>query len=157
MYSEEVLAKFWSRVEKTDTCWLWTGAKSTRGYGALRVNGKPKGTHRISLEIHLGRAIKKGLVVGHMPVICHNTTCVNPSHLKECTQSENLIDRQLDGTQPDMRAMNFSRPRLLSEEQIRSIRSDTRTQKVIATTYGISQALVSDIRLRNLYTYAAPS
>src|SRR5688500_17337954 len=25
-------ARFWRKVSKTDTCWLWTGAKTTWGY-----------------------------------------------------------------------------------------------------------------------------
>ena len=27
--------RFWSKVEKTDTCWLWTGATDQTGYGVL--------------------------------------------------------------------------------------------------------------------------
>lgn len=30
--------RFWLRVEKTDTCWLWTGLPDKDGYGVLRAH-----------------------------------------------------------------------------------------------------------------------
>ena len=30
-----VAERFWSKVEKTDTCWLWTGHRDRHGYGWL--------------------------------------------------------------------------------------------------------------------------
>ena len=25
--------RLWAKVNRTETCWLWTGGKSTKGYG----------------------------------------------------------------------------------------------------------------------------
>jgi hypothetical protein len=32
--------RFWSKVEKTKTCWLWTAGKDFDGYGQFSDKGK---------------------------------------------------------------------------------------------------------------------
>ena len=32
--------RFWAKVEKTEDCWLWKGAKRWDGYGLVVINGK---------------------------------------------------------------------------------------------------------------------
>lgn len=49
--SEKAQAKFWARVEKTDGCWNWTGAK-VKHYGVMRFEGKIHYVHRVSAAIH---------------------------------------------------------------------------------------------------------
>lgn len=78
-------ARFWSKVNKTEACWNWTGALTDRGYGSLRVSGRLRPAHVISYEI----ANKQGpgsLEVDHM---CHNRACVNPGHLRLVTKKQN--------------------------------------------------------------------
>lgn len=75
--------RFWSKVEKTDTCWLWTAAKTRAGYGMFwfgtRSDDKPKYlyVHRLSYEHHKG-PIPEGLMLDHL---CSTRNCVNPDHL----------------------------------------------------------------------------
>ncbi len=33
---------FWHRVQKTETCWLWTGHRDPRGYGVFFFQGKSR-------------------------------------------------------------------------------------------------------------------
>src|SRR5208337_565486 len=68
---------FWSRVEKTDICWLWKGAIHSNGLGVTSVNGSLVGTHRYSYELSNG-TIPNGMNVFHT---CTNRHCVNPAHL----------------------------------------------------------------------------
>lgn len=85
--------KFWPYVDKRgdDECWPWTGTVMGRGYGSLRPKKGENciGAHRFSWALHNGRWQKKGLVIMHS---CDNPLCVNPSHLSEATQSENIQD-----------------------------------------------------------------
>lgn len=80
--------RFWSKVEKTDYCWLWTTSK-VDGYGVFFLNGKLLGAHVVSHVWHIG-FVPKGLVVDHM---CHVRHCVNPGHLRLITRKQNGENR----------------------------------------------------------------
>ena len=85
--------RFWAKVEKTDWCWIWTGARSQFGYGNLTTNGKQENAHRVSWEIHFG-PIPDGMRVLHA---CDNPPCVRPFHLFLGTQKDNNRDRETKG------------------------------------------------------------
>ena len=88
--------KFWDKVNKTETCWLWTASVNNRGYGQFNTAklGK-KGmsyAHRVSYQLSVG-PIPEGLVLDHL---CRVIICVNPDHLEIVTQRENSL-RGLNG------------------------------------------------------------
>lgn len=84
--------RFWPKVDKTTTCWLWAGGITAAGYGALRSDdGSVLLTHRFSYELHVG-PIPDGLVIDHL---CRNKRCCNPTHLEAVTQGENVVRAQL--------------------------------------------------------------
>lgn len=78
--------RFWSKVDKTPTCWVWTGSPHSAGYGTILIDGQIKYAHRVSYEMAYGR-IPEGLEIDH---ICHNRPCVNPSHLRPVTRKQNM-------------------------------------------------------------------
>lgn len=88
-YKSKPLAdRFWPKVQKTETCWLWTGAKTQLGYGTIWIGGGSAGkgmAHRISWELVKG-PIPRGMHIDHL---CRNTSCVNPDHLEPVTVAEN--------------------------------------------------------------------
>ena len=75
--------KFWSQVEKTDGCWLWTGTLGRGGYGRW----KRIYVHRTSYEMLVG-PIPEGLSLDHL---CRVRNCVNPDHLEPVTHRENVL------------------------------------------------------------------
>lgn len=85
-------ARFWPKVSKDGPvfggapCWVWTGAKSNRGYGAIQYQGADVPAHRVSMILHGHDADWTRFVVDHR---CKNIACVNPAHLRICTQTEN--------------------------------------------------------------------
>jgi hypothetical protein len=88
--------RFWSQVDKSGDCWVWTGLKNNGGYGRIRVNGKQTTSHRYSYELHYG-SIPDGLLVCHDCPDGDNPACVNPAHLFLGTNLDNIRDRTQKG------------------------------------------------------------
>jgi hypothetical protein len=87
--------RFLRHVNKTDTCWLWTGTTSgsTARYGYFRVGPRqadPKvPAHRVAYELWVG-PIPTGDEIDHVADRgCTSKLCVNPAHLEPVTHAEN--------------------------------------------------------------------
>ena len=95
--------RFWSKVNKDGglpsvrqylgECWIWTGAKSSAGYGQIRISGVCHYVHRHVLTIS-DVEIPSGMQVDHL---CRNKACCNPKHLEVVTARVN-IRRAFDDT-----------------------------------------------------------
>lgn len=85
--TRDEVERFWRRVEKTETCWCWSGC-SQRGYGVFRCAGKTHKAHRVSYVINNG-PIPTGKVISHT---CANRICVRPKHLQAVTAVENMAN-----------------------------------------------------------------
>lgn len=81
-------ARFFVKVEKTAGCWLWTAAKTEKGYGVFSVRGKTFKAHRVSFELS-GKTIPHGLCLLHS---CDNPACVAPHHLRCGTRRDNNLE-----------------------------------------------------------------
>lgn len=80
--------RFWSKVEKTDTCWLWRGCVGGNGYGQFSVtHRKNVGAHRFAYELLVG-PIPEGLSLDHL---CRVIICVNSSHLEAVPIRINIL------------------------------------------------------------------
>lgn len=91
-------AIFWASVEKTESCWLWGGYRTSQGYGVVRkwANGRwlrAKMAHRVAWQLTNG-PIPDGLFACHH---CDNPPCCNPSHLFLGTAADNARDMIIKG------------------------------------------------------------
>ena len=86
-----VLARFWSKVEKTDGCWLWRGNLAS-GYGHFSLtHDKSVKAHRFSYEVAVGE-IPPGMTIDHVRARgCVSRACVNPQHLEAVTARTNTL------------------------------------------------------------------
>lgn len=136
--------RFWEKVTKTSTCWLWNGALLPNGYGqfgaqAIGMRGSAL-AHRVAYYL-ANKTLPPGLCVLHT---CDNRRCVNPSHLVLGTNQDNTDDMMQKGR--DRVKGERHKNHKLTETQVAAIKADSRFQRTIAKEYGVSQALVSALK-----------
>jgi hypothetical protein len=86
---ESDVIRFFSKVEKTDSCWIWKAKARCNGYGLFKINQRNIPAHRISYQIHNGD-FDFNLHVLHK---CDIRNCVNPDHLFLGTNKDNVDDK----------------------------------------------------------------
>lgn len=132
---KDLATRFWSKVEKTDGCWLWRGSTNPRsGYGMLGVieDGRKlhKYAHRKSWEMANG-SIPPGLFVCHH---CDVRNCVRPDHLFLGTHTDNMRDAASKGRlamKPELRGRaKWVTPQLA--EEVRMLTSQGLSERSIA-------------------------
>lgn len=133
--------RFESRFNKTDGCWIWEASKTWDGYGRFYFNHRQHLAHRVAYEIYKGK-IPDGLIICHK---CDTPSCVNPDHLFLGTHKDNAQDMISKGrkfiTEGETHPMHK-----LTWDKVKEIRQDTRTQKEIALTYGVSRSMIGMIK-----------
>lgn len=144
---DTLVSRFWSRVDKTGSCWLWTGTKIANGYGVLYsgvARGKTDHTvyaHRVSYEIHHG-TIPPGMVVRHG---CDVPLCVRPDHLSLGSYADNMRDMVTRGR--SAKGDNHSQAKLTAESvvTIRARLAAREPQAAIARDFGVDASSISNI------------
>ena len=139
--------RFFTRVKKTESCWLWTGGKDKDGYG--RFHGEVAGmtfllAHRYSYALHTG-----DLLVGRQAChSCDTPSCVNPEHLFSGTALDNSADMIAKGRQRRPEG-EVNGKAILTQAQAQAILGDARPYTAIAADYGVTPMTVSDIKNRH--------
>lgn len=119
---------FFEKIEKTETCWNWKGAKSDRGYGSFRHEGKYwMRANRVSYILHKGE-IPDGMLVCHS---CDNPECVNPDHLHLGSPKDNMDEMAQRGRAKRQPKGENAHNAKLSDNQVAEIR-EMRKQKIVA-------------------------
>jgi hypothetical protein len=147
-FTEEQKKRFWDKVDKTDSCWSWTGGISNSGYGAICINYKIYKTHRISWLL-AGNTIPDGHVIRHK---CRNRHCLNPEHLETGTYADNNgIDRVRDGT--DNRGEKNISAKLTATQVLEIRERATETYQRLAEEYGVDRTTISYIITRRTWKH----
>lgn len=134
------MERFWSKVNKTKTCWLWTACVLESGYGGFRFNGVCEGSHRVSWKLTYG-PIPKGKCVLHH---CDVRLCVNPKHFFLGTLADNVRDAQAKGRIP--RNENHWNSKL-TKQDVRFIRKNHHKirQNILAKKFHVKQSTICKI------------
>jgi len=159
-----VAERFWNKVDKSGTCWLWTaGQRNASGYGGFLYNGKHSLAHRVSYEIEIG-PVPDGLLVLHR---CDNPLCVRPSHLFLGTNDDNMKDMAAKGRSPkgDNHCTRL-RPELvrkgeaapnarLTEDKVKEIRRryNNEEAQALALDFGVSRDTIYGIVYRKKWKH----
>ena len=116
--ADDVLRRFWAKVQKTDSCWEWTASMFPNGYGQFKHRDEMY-AHRFSYEAHHGEIPDGAYVLHH----CDNRACVRPDHLYSGTHADNMRDMVARGRarSPALKGSANGSARL-SEEDVRQIR-----------------------------------
>lgn len=92
--TQKDLARFWSKVEKSEGCWNWSGFLNNHGYPCMGIGPANKRkrllAHRAAFELVKGE-IPAGALLDH---ICRNRACVNPDHLRPVNEKQNAENRK---------------------------------------------------------------
>lgn len=86
-------------------CWEWTGARTKRGYGLIRVDGKALRAHQASYRVFVGD-VPPGLELDHL---CMNRACFNPAHLEAVPHAVNSRRAEAAGLIPHPRPTHCKR------------------------------------------------
>lgn len=146
------IARFWSKVDRSggdDACWPWQGTRARRGYGRFKIRtGEALIAHRVAY--YLANGVAPELLVLHS---CDNPPCVNPRHLSQGTDVENVRQRtQRRRTAEGSRAASAK----LTEQdipQIRQLLAAGNTIASVARTYNIGESAIRDIRDRHTWDH----
>ncbi len=149
--------EFYSEADPSG-CRLWQGTFRD-GYGRLRFKRIKRNAHVWAWEVKNG-PVPPGMQVCHA---CDVPACINDAHLFLGTSADNNADKVTKGRQArgekhsavmreaakkGYHQRGEARPASkLTKEQVIAIRVDPRKQVDIARAYGISQPLVSRIKL----------
>jgi len=138
-------ARFWSRVDKTESCWVWRGKKNVRGYGQFWAAAQ-----RLELAHRTAwRLIRGPIPVGKLALHkCDNPGCVRPDHIFLGTDLDNSADCRAKGRSRSGVGERNGRARLTDAqvEEIRRAYIPGSTRMVdIAREFGISNSHVSQL------------
>lgn len=135
-----------------DDCIAWPFYRAKSGYGRITYNSKRLVASRLMCELAHGLPPSSDMDAAHS---CGNghKGCMNPRHLSWKSKVENSADRIIHGTHRQGADINFTK---LKEHEVLEIFRRAKAgdpQKEIASDFGIVQAQVSRILLKQRWRH----
>lgn len=143
-----------SRIKKNtivgdNGCIEWIATKNNQGYGLVHFAIQFGDGHKSSIPAHRAHYMAYyNIILQRNQFVCHkcdNPACVNIEHLFVGTPKDNMQDKLAK----DRNAKKYklhTRKRVISNEIILGIKSDTRPLRDVSHHYGVSMSYVSKLR-----------
>lgn len=142
MAKRSIDEKFWAKVVKTTTCWIWTGANNGVGYGKVRrplLSAQSIYAHRYAWFLKFGRW------PNYLCHRCDNRACVNPSHVYEGTPKTNQQDRIKAGNGNEGSKHPLSKLTEANVREIRKLISNGLGLTAVAAKFGVAPSTICHI------------
>jgi len=127
-------------------CKFWKKTKSIQGYGRSKIFGEEISAHRKSWSLFHRKSVPKNLIILHS---CDNTLCVESSHLRLGTPSENSQD-QVDRSRT-LKGENHKKAKISESQALEIIKSKGEgTASERAKRFGVPKTLINHIMQRRI-------
>lgn len=147
-YNEPPIDRFYRYVTKTDSCWVWHGGRTKRGYGCFYLNGTLRLAHRVSWFFETGQFPPAQIEVCHS---CDNPSCVRPDHLFLGTRQNNAEDCWIKGRM-DVGERRYNAK--LTPSVVFWIRANLSVEnRAMAKRLNVSESLISRIKLNKCWKH----
>lgn len=138
-FSPSFPQRFWAKINKTESCWLWTAGKASMRYGNIGARGHTMiRAHIASWILHVG-PVPEGMEVCHS---CDNPLCVRPDHLWIGTHAQNMADCKAKGRARTRHGEEHGMSKL-TQEQVEAIRqsysSKDKNGGKLARAFGVTR------------------
>jgi len=131
--SQDDINKFWSKVDKKESCWIYPSYKNQR-IPRFYYQKSKIAAYRFSYKLAYPD-FDESLIICHK---CDNPQCVNPEHLFLGTQSDNMKDMSRKGRNSNI---NFNLAKSIREKYFESEPITSRELiKWVKSTYNIDVA-----------------
>lgn len=142
--------RFWKKVLKTNSCWVWTGAKQRSGHGAFNTGDRTVGATHVAWFLQTGHWPKQ---INHH---CDNSSCVRFEHLYEGTQQDNIRDRNERGRTQRCRGEQASNAKISETTAFEILNLKGKIRQIdIAARLGVSRHIVAEIHSKRRWRHLA--